>query len=974
MTLSIAQQFENIQHEFNGEFRADLTTRKLYSTDASPYQQIPAAVAFPVNENDIRLLIELANRSATGLIPRTAGTSLAGQVVGPGIVVDVSRHFTAIGQIDTDHKTVWTQPGVIRNELNMVLAKHGLFFGPETSTANRAMIGGMLGNNSCGANSIVYGTTRDHTLEVRGFLSDGSKVHFKSLNYETFHQKTNGDSVEARIYHHIANTFGDLAIRQQILDGFPKSTVTRRNTGYALDSLVEPFEKKSDINLCQLIAGSEGTLFFATEIKLQCHDLPPSESALLCAHFESVEHALQATSIAMQYSVNACELIDHLILQGAARNIDQRQNMEFVSGEPAAILMIESRADNVQAAIATCQSIAEQLQNHSLGYAFPILVNDQSQQAWELRRAGLGVVANVPGDAKPVTVIEDTAVALADLADYIKQLNQILKQKYNAHCVHYAHAGAGEIHLRPVLNLKTPEGRKQFREIATDTAALVKKYAGSLSGEHGDGRLRSEFIEQMLGPECYQHIVDMKRVWDPNHIFNPGKIVDAPPMDMHLRAILADNIPTTVFSFENTQSILGAAEMCSGSADCRKTHLTGGTMCPSYMATRNESDTTRARANILRHVLTDPSIATEDALASDEIKSVMELCLSCKGCKSECPSNVDIAKLKAESQHAFHQKHGIPLRTRLIAAHSSANQWNSKAPRLFNFITQRSFLGRFIKKVLGFHPARSLPPLSRQTLRNWFKKHTPHPNAGSLGSVFLFCDEFTNYLDAHIGIATVQLLERLGYSVEIPKHFESGRAALSKGLLHRAQKLANDNVQQLHSIVSSNQPLIGIEPSAILGFRDEYPDLVRPALRNAATQLAAQTFLIDEFLDAQAQLGKITTEQFGLDKKAIRLHGHCHQKAIASLASTIRILQLPQNYTVRIIPSGCCGMAGSFGYEAEHYDISMQIGELVLFPTIRSEPTESIIAAPGTSCRHQIFDGTDRTALHPVQILLAALK
>ena len=662
MNQTIDQQFEKHRSQFTGEFRTDLTLRKLYSTDASPYQQLPAAIAFPKTESDIQLLIQFANEVRLGLIPRTAGTSLAGQVVGEGIVVDVSRHFHRIGEIDRTQKSVWVQPGVIRNELNMTLANHGMFFGPETSTANRAMIGGMLGNNSCGANSIVYGSMRDQTLEIKGFLSDGSQLHVKPIEWDALDSSPDSNSLESKILRHFARTFRDPEVRQKIREGFPKSDVTRRNTGYALDAIVQSLENKQPLNLCQIIAGSEGTLFFATDIKLQCHNLPPPESALLCVHFHSVEEALRAVVVAMQHPIFACELMDHFILEGATRNIEQRSNMDFIVDQPKAVLMIECRSDQLDIAVAASSQITQQLRDHGFGYAYPVLTNHDSEKAWSLRRSGLGVVANVRGDAKPVTVIEDTAVSIADLSSYIGQLNQLLREKYDTQCVHYAHAGAGEIHLRPVLNLKTGEGRKQFREIATDATALVKKFQGSLSGEHGDGRLRAEFLESMVGSENYQQIVAMKNAWDPHHIFNPGKIVSAPPMDEHLRYQPATTNPDTVFNFEKTVSILGAAEMCSGSGDCRKTQLTGGTMCPSYMATRDEKDTTRARANILRHVMTDPS-ASSNPLANPEIHSVMDLCLSCKGCKSECPSNVDIARLKAEAQHAYHQQNGIPIRT-----------------------------------------------------------------------------------------------------------------------------------------------------------------------------------------------------------------------------------------------------------------------------------------------------------------------
>ena len=599
------RQIQELEPAFAGELRVDSLARKIYSTDASAYQEIPLAVAIPKTPNDIRLLIELANRIGVGLIPRTAGTSLAGQVVGSGIVVDVSRHFNEILEINPNEKWVRVQPGVIRNELNMALAPHGMMFGPETSTANRAMVGGMLGNNSCGSNSIVYGSTRDHTLQIRGFLSDGSEATFGVLAKSNFESKCdpNNQSLESRIYRGTRDLLSDPATRSEIIREFPKPEIHRRNTGYAVDLLMKSSAFAEDsgstsqpFNFCQLIAGSEGTLFFATEIKLGCVPLPPPSVGLLCAHFESLDQALRATQIAMDYQISGCELMDHFVLEGATRNLEQRENAAFVEGTPAAVLVVEVRRETNTEVVDQLNTIASQISQAELGYAFPILLNDDTQKVWELRRAGLGIVGNIPGDRKPCAVIEDTAVSIDDLPAYIADFNQILADKHGLQCVHYAHAGAGEIHLRPILNLKTEAGNEQFRELASDIATLVKKYRGSLSGEHGDGRLRAEFLQQMVGEKNYELLKEIKKLWDPNGIFNPCKIVDAPPMNTGLRYRPGQSTADykTVFSFEQEQGVLRAAEFCNGSGDCRKTHLSGGTMCPSYMATLNESDTTRA--------------------------------------------------------------------------------------------------------------------------------------------------------------------------------------------------------------------------------------------------------------------------------------------------------------------------------------------------------------------------------------------
>jgi FAD/FMN-containing dehydrogenase/Fe-S oxidoreductase len=973
-------------------------TRTIYATDASAYQETPIAVAIPKSESDIQKLIQLAAQHSVGIIPRTAGTSLAGQVVGSGIVVDVSKHFTNIIRVDEAEKTVTVQPGVIRDELNRHLEQFGLLFGPETSTANRAMIGGMVGNNSCGSNSVVYGSTRDHLVEVRGFLSDGSEAVFTAVDETEFDEKCKLDSLEGDIYRGTKQLLSNSDVQTEIRNQFPKPEIPRRNTGYAIDLLIDsdaldPDQNNSRENnsgekhsgekhsgdrpfdFCKLIAGSEGTLFFATEIKLRCLPLPPPVSGLLCGHFESVDAALRATLISVKHSPYAVELIDHFILEGAARNREQKANASFVIGEPSAILVTEIRGDTQADVLAITNEIEQQYKDAELGYAFPVLFGDETKKVWQLRKAGLGIVANIPGDAKPCAVIEDTAVAVADLPEFIQEFNQILKDRFGFECVHYAHAGSGEIHLRPILNLKTAEGNQQFRDVAEAIAALVKKYRGSLSGEHGDGRLRGEFLERMIGTKNYELIREIKKLWDPKSVFNPNKIVDTPAMNTQLRYEPGMVTPqhSTVFDFTPEQGVLRAAELCSGSGDCRKTVQAGGTMCPSYMATKNESDSTRARANMLRHVLTHPT-NEQHPFDNEDLKNVMDLCLSCKGCKRECPSNVDVGKLKAEFLQGYYDANGVPARAKRIANFSKSMSLAAKAPWLFNFLAGNVLTGGLMKRFAGFAPERSIPRLHRQTLKHWFQRHQPHPNAGQHGKIFLFCDEFTNFNDTPVGIAAIELLERLGFEVEIPAHVESGRAAMSKGLLRQARGFAESNVRSLNEIVTEETPLIGIEPSAILSFRDEYPSLVRPELREQANGLAKNILMIDEFLALQIERGIVSSHSFEASEQIIRLHGHCHQKALASLKPTIQMLQLPKGYRVRLIPSGCCGMAGSFGYESEHYDVSMQIGELVLFPTVRDEPSTSIIAAPGTSCRHQIADGTNRQALHPVEILRAAWK
>lgn len=968
------EKLQQLSKEFDGELYSDQTMRILYATDASAYREMPLAVALPKNIEDIRKLIAFARLEKTSLIPRTAGTSLAGQVVGNGIVVDVSKYFTRIIELNTSERWVRVQPGVIRDELNIFLKPHGLFFGPETSTANRAMIGGMVGNNSCGSNSVVYRSTREHLLEVKTLLSDGSEAIFNTLSIEDFYKKCDSPGLEGSIYKNVRSLLGNYDNQLEIRKEFPKKSVERRNTGYAIDMLLEtaPFIAGSDdFNFCKLIAGSEGTLAFITEIKLNVVPLPPSQTGLLCIHFNSIDEALRANLIALKYNPSASELIDHYILECTKDNIEQRKNRFFVQGDPGAILVVEYSGGTKEDIISIAKQVEEEMRAEGLGYHFPLLSGEDSKKIWTLRKAGLGLLSNLPGDSKAVPVIEDTAVDVQDLPAYIRDFNEILK-KHGLYSVHYAHAGSGEIHLRPIINLKTEEGNRLFRTIAEEIAILVKKYNGSLSGEHGDGRLRGEFIRQMVGEKNYRLLQQIKSTWDPENIFNPNKIVDTPSMNTMLRYKPGQHTPAfkTVFRFHN-QDILQHAEQCNGSGDCRKTQLSGGTMCPSFMATRNEKDTTRARANILREFLTNSNKLNR--FDHDEILDVMDLCLSCKGCKSECPSNVDVAKLKAEFLQHYYDANGIPFRTRLIANYSKSSRLGALAPGVYNFFMNTRGISRLVKGISGFAPDRSMPLLYKTTLKTWYKKNKKSGNGRIAKKIYLFCDEFTNYNDTEIGIKSILLLERLGYEVIIPEHLESGRTWLSKGLIREAKKIINKNIELLTPMVNEMTPMIGIEPSAILTFRDEYIDLASDENFEAAKKLANNVYLIDEFLALEIEKGNINKDIFTTEKKLVKLHGHCQQKALSSVAPSVKMLSFPQNYTVEVIPSGCCGMAGSFGYEKEHFDLSMKIGELVLFPTVRSQDNSTIIAAPGTSCRHQIKDGTGKKALHTVEVLYEAL-
>ena len=968
----IKDLLKELTQQLTGELFFDDLHKSIYATDASVYRIIPLAVAYPKTKDDLKHLIAFATKNKITLIPRAAGTSLAGQCVGEGIVVDVSKYFTKILAFDEKEQTVVVEPGVVRDELNDFLKPYGLFFGPNTSTSNRCMIAGMVGNNSSGTTSIKYGVTRDKVIELKTILSDGSEVKFNELNPEQFKQKLSLNTLEGTIYKTINKELSKKNIQNEILKEFPKKSIHRRNTGYAVDALLDTsIFSKSDhkINISKLLCGSEGTLALTTEIKIKLDRLPPKERIVLAVHFNSIKESLEAVLIAMKHDLYMCELMDKTILDCTSNNREQLKNRFFIEGDPEAVLLLEVNAEGIKEVEKQAKELIEDLKDHNFGYAFPKLYNEDIKKATDLRSAGLGLLGNIIGDSKAVACIEDTAVDLQDLPSYINEFTAMM-DKYHQKAVYYAHAGAGEIHLRPLLNLKIKEDVVLFKTITLETAKLVKKYKGSLSGEHGDGIVRGSFIPLMIGDKNYELLKTIKFTFDPKNIFNKGKIIDAFPMDQSLRYTVDRNEPEieTILDFSDSLGILRAAEKCNGSGDCRKLSISGGTMCPSYRATLNEKDTTRSRANALREFLTNTE--KPNKFDQNELKEVFDLCLSCKACASECPSNVDVASFKAEFLYQYQKEHKPSLRTKLFANNVKYNKLGSLFPSITNFVVGSAFT----KKILGIPVERNMPKLSKITLRKWYAQHKDNFENGDFknGEVYLFCDEFTNYYDVQIGIDAITLLFNLGYKVNIIDHEESGRSHISKGFLDEAKVLANKNIEIFKGIITSNTPLVGIEPSAILSFRDEYLRLAND--KEGAKKIAANTLTFEEFIKSEAVKGHISSNQFTKKNKTIKIHGHCHQKALSTVESTFFMLNLPENYKVSIINSGCCGMAGSFGYEKEHYDISMQVGEQSLFSKIRKFDSDTLISASGTSCRHQIYDGTKLIAKHPITILRQALK
>lgn len=955
------------------ERKSDALHRIIYSTDASAYREKPMGVAYPRDKTEIKSLVLEARQKGYSLIPRAGGTSLAGQVVGNGLVVDISRYMNRVLEINPEERWVRVQPGVVLDELNLAVKEYELFFAPETSTSNRCCLGGMVGNNSCGSHSLVYGSTRDHLLEALVILSDGSEAVLKDLSDAEVDLKLTENTLEGSIYRDIISLLSSSENQKIITDNFPDLQLRRRNSGYALDELLRShyFDNinPQPFNLCKLLAGSEGSLAFITEIKLNLMPLPPKQKAVICVHCSTLHEAFLANLVALKHKPVAIELIDNTILELSKKNLSQNQNRFFVEGDPTTILIIELAKETKEEIDLLAGVIETALRNEGLGYAYPRIYGKDVNRVWSLRKAGLGLLSGMPGDAKPVSVIEDTAVAPDRLPEYMADFGEML-QRYGLSCVYHGHISTGELHLRPILNLKEEKDKALFRIVATETAKLVKKHKGSLSGEHGDGRLRGEFIPLLLGEEVYGFLKSVKHSWDPFSVFNMGKIVDTPPMDTSLRYVKRKLNISTYFDFSQRLGWLTAIEQCNGAGDCRKSNLFGGTMCPSYRATGEERNTTRARANVVRELLIYPT--TKNIFDQKEFMEVLDTCLSCKACKSECPSNIDMACFKAEYLQHYYDLKGIPLKNRLIADLPKIQKIAMFAPSIYNKLVTNRVISSVIKKVLNFAQERNIPHLYKMTMKDWAKKNNGRIKTTGK-NVYLFADEFTNYLDVETGIRFIRLLQALNYTIIIPDHKESGRTYISKGLLKQARKIAEENVIRLKDLITEETPLVGIEPSGILSFRDEYPSLVR-GVKEDAIRLGKNCLLYDEFFVREIQKGNITSAQFTDAALSIKLHGHCHQKSLASVEPSKVMLSLPVNYTVELIPAGCCGMAGAFGYEKEHFELSMKIGEQVLFPAIRATSPDICIAAPGTSCRQQIKDGTGKTVYHPIDIMYQAFR
>jgi len=964
------KKYQTLINTLEGEVYTSSLYKKLYATDASVYRALPEAVIFPKHEEDIQHVITFAMQHKTGIIPRAAGTSLAGQCVGKGIILDVSKHMTGILELDEKARTVRVQPGVIRDELNLFLEPFGLYFGPNTSTSNRCMIGGMLGNNSSGTTSIQYGVTRDKVITLRTILSSGDVVNFSEKDFADIKVKMAQPTLEGKIYKFIHENLQQISIREKLFKEFPDPSIHRRNTGYALDilasSTVYDSESNHGFNIAKLLTGSEGTLGIITEVTLSLDELPPKKMGLIVPQYDDYSSCLSDVAVAMQHDLFTCEMLDKPILDRTAANAYYKSHRFFIKDDPQAILMLEVRADTDDDLKKKVAEVENSLIASGQSSYVATLFGTDVTKALDLRKAGLGLLGNIVGDTKAVACVEDTAVSLDVLSEFISEFQKIM-QSFGQKGVYYAHAGAGELHIRPMLNLKKTEDIKDFKSITEAIAKLTKKYRGSFSGEHGDGIVRSSFLPLMIGDENYQLLKKLKVTFDPDGIFNPGKIIDSWPIDANLR-YEADRVEPTIVTkmdFTDNHGILRLSENCNGSGDCRKTHLSKGAMCPSYQATKEELHTTRGRANVLREVLTNNK--AKNKFDSNDLKEAMSLCLSCKACQSECPSNVDIATAKTEFLYQYKKEHGTSLSHWMFAYNIAMMRMASVFPKIANWMFNFEPTSNWIKYIGKIAPERSLPKIEKPNFKK-LAQYKVHQKT----EVVLFVDEFCNYMDGKIAEDAVILLRKLGYRVTILKGLDSGRSFLSKGFLDQAQKEIDFNLQKIAPLLTENSVLVGIEPSAILSFKDEYLRLAKD--KELAKVVADKTYIIDGFLALEVRNKNIVADSFTKVEKEIKIHVHCHHKAIGSQKDTFDILNLPLRYRPTILPTGCCGMAGSFGYEEDKYGLSIKIAELHLAPSVRKAKQDVLIAANGISCRQQINHTTNRQAKHPVSILKEALR
>jgi FAD/FMN-containing dehydrogenase/Fe-S oxidoreductase len=946
------QLLHHLRQNMEGEVRFDDTARKLYSTDASIYQIQPLGVVLPRTMADLQAAVQIAMDMHVPIVPRGGGTSLSGQSIGAGLVIDCSKHLNRILEIDVEKRRVKVQPGVILDQLNRALAPHGLQFGPDVATASRANLGGMIGNNSAGSHSIVYGKTIDHVQRLGVLLSDGSRADFGPIDRDAWHIQEKGGFVGSlyRAVRQVVQGNGEEINRR-----FPK--ILRRVSGYNLDVFAAPGAQP--VGLHQLVVGSEGTLAVIAEAELNLV-VKPRAVGLLIPQFDSLAAAMDALEVCLDMQPSAIELLDHMLLELARNNLALRNTMAVVRGNPQALFMVEFSSDDPSEVANRIERLQGRLRGaQGLTALLPALDSQQRNPLWNLRNAAVPLLLGVPGDRKPVTFIEDTAVSPKLLPQFVARFREVLR-RHGTDGAFYGHASVGCLHIRPVLNLKEPGDVVRMRRIAEDITDLVKEFGGSLSGEHGDGLARSEWNRKMFGDQVYQAFRTIKDAFDPHHLLNPGKIVEAPPMTDNLRYGMGYSPPNpgTIFDYSKQEGFTRAIELCNGAGVCRK--LEGGTMCPSFRATHDEQDSTRARANALRLALGGAEPLKE--IRSTWVQEVLDLCLMCKACKSECPSNVDMAKLKAEVLHLYYQDRLRPLGHFLLAHLPRLQQLGSLGSPLVNWLGKNRLVRWGLQKWAGIDRRRSLPPFYFRHLRRWFAGHRPLPPKEGQGKVLLLDDCFITFNEPHIGRAAVRVLEKAGYQVELAGLECCGRTLISKGFLTQARDLVQKQAPRLAARLRQGMPLLGLEPSCLLTLVDEWPELCP----GSDTEfIARNAHLTEGWLAAQIKAGRCSLDLQERSETCL-VHGHCHQKALVGLGGTAAALGFVPGLKVQVLDTGCCGMAGSFGYEK--FDLSTQIANLDLVPALQSSP-DALVVATGTSCRHQIKDLAHRKALHPLEIL-----
>jgi FAD/FMN-containing dehydrogenase/Fe-S oxidoreductase len=941
-----------LERSLEGEVRFDPISQALYSTDASVYQIRPLGVVIPKHRADVVRVVEICARHRCPLTLRGGGTSQAGQAIGEGLVADISKYFHRVLEVNAEERWARVEPGLVLDELNAQLAPLGLRFAPDISTASRATIGGMMANNSAGARSVLYGKTLDHVLEQVVCLSDGSVAHFRDVARAAI---PGGPTLEAACY----ATVLELGQRHagEIDRRYPK--ILRRVGGYNLDEFTDA---EGPVNLARIMVGSEGTLGVVLEAKLRLVPLPKAKAVMVIG-FRDLLESLSAAPAILKHGPSAIEVMDKSILDNTRDNLAlKRIHDDVIQGDPAATLCVEFYADRKEDLPPRLASLEADLRAQQLGYYYHSETEPAAQsRIWSLREAALGLSMAVKSDAKSISFVEDTAVAPEKLSSFIGRFLKLIASHGTTAGV-YAHASVGCLHVRPVVNMKTEDGVRTFAALAQGVADLVLEFGGALSGEHGDGLVRSPFMRQMFGDELYEAFREIKRTFDPHGILNPGKIVEAPPIDASLRfgtSYQARN-PETYFDFSEYGGVAGAIEMCSGVGACRK--RLSGTMCPSFMATRDESATTRGRANALRLAISGQ--LEEAGLGDEGVYETLDLCLECRACKAECPVNVDVATLKSEFLAGYWSRHGTPLRARALGHIAALSRWASAFAPVANWAT-RGALGRAMnERFLQVDPRRTLPEWKSKTFASMMAGRSTRQADGK--AVTLFNDTFTNHFDPEIGAAAVEVLERGGYGVHVVRPGCCGRPLISQGLLSDAREYAARVVDDLYPVAARGEKIVFCEPSCLSVLKEDAPSLLRGDAQKKALETAKACVLFDEFaahLELPLRRGP----------ERILLHGHCHQKSMGMLQASVALLSRIPGATVVDLDAGCCGMAGSFGYSTKHYEVSKAIASRRLLPAAQSLKPNEALVAPGTSCRHQVADLAGVAAQHPAVLIRSLL-